>query len=394
MIGKITDYNSFNQTISIMKTNLFKNAGVIVALCALCAISCQKETELDTIPLVSEDSSGQAILNISLSNTGLSGITKVSGDQTSAESRISNVQVFVFRPDGMLDASKYWNTASTTLEPLKCTIGERSCWVVVNAPEDYTGTVSVLSDLTSKNVILTDNADDKGTKLIMVGNEMKDSSGKTVTKLTTGTMNVKVEVSRLVSAVSLVNLVNDMQAVAFQSSFYYRGAYLMNVPGLQTIDGTVSASSTGKQNWYAWYAKASSDPSSLISETLGSPSKVEFGKNFKASVPTFYSFPSDIGGDLDNSSTKNDRVEGDGKDVLSSTYLIVEATVGSGADAVDCVYPVLLPQLKPNKKYNVSLTVNHIGGDPEKPWEKIEFSDLKPVIEIVDWDEKSISEII
>ena len=377
-----------------MKKNFIKNAGLLVALCALCAVSCQKETVLDSITTATGSSSGQTTLTISLSNIGLSGFTKVSGDQTSAESRISNVQVFIFRPDGKLDASKYWNTTSASLEPIQCSIGERSCWVVVNAPEDYTGTVSVLSDLTSKKVVLADNTDSKGTKLIMVGNEMKDSSGKTVTKLTAGTMNVKVEVSRLVSAVSLVSFVNAMQTVAFQNNFYYRGAYLMNVPGIQSIDGTVKASSTTKQNWYAWYAKASSGPVSLLTETPGSALKVEFGKNYTASVPTFYSFPSDIGGDIDNASTKNNRVEGDGKDVLSSTYLIVEATVGSGANAVDCVYPVLLPQLKPNKKYNVSLTVNHIGGDPEKPWEKIEFSDLKPVIEIADWDEKSIEELI
>ena len=73
------------------------------------------------------------------------------------------------------------------------------------------------------------------------------------------------------------------------------------------------------------------------------------------------------------------------------TTLVVEATVAGQ----ECIYPIRLGELKSNFKYEVSLTLKHIGGDPSNPWKKVEFTDLGASIKVIDWTSgAAVSEII
>ena len=52
-------------------------------------------------------------------------------------------------------------------------------------------------------------------------------------------------------------------------------------------------------------------------------------------------------------------------------------------------------ELKSNYKYEVSLTLKHIGGDPSNPWKKVEFTDLGASIKVIDWTSgAAVNEII
>ena len=65
--------------------------------------------------------------------------------------------------------------------------------------------------------------------------------------------------------------------------------------------------------------------------------------------------------------------------------LLKEAVVEATVAGQPCVYPIRLGELKSNYKYKVSLTLKHIGGDPSNPWKKVEFTNLRASITVVDW---------
>ena len=356
--------------------------------------SCQKK-EVGA-PIIEEEGS----VEVSFSLDGMDAIVGTRALDASLENSIKSVQIFVFRKggaqDGKVDNAVYvpLNTAVSStyqVSPFKCTVGDREAWAVVNAPADYTQSVTTLSELKAKTVKLSDNADASGQKLVMVGNVMTAEDGQTVvTKFTSGELKVKMKVSRLVAGVRLAKVVNKMQVPSLQGSVSITGAYLMNVPGLQRLDGTLKASSASDivdANWYARNKKASDGPLVLLIQNAGSAVAVPYGDTGIAPDYLFYTLPTDIGGPIND---KTKRVESDGNKFRTSTYLVVEAKVGD----IDCVYPVLLPEMEANKKYSVSLEINHIGGDPEKPWEKIKFTDFGASISITDWASVDYSETI
>lgn len=358
--------------------------------------SCQKNG-LDTKLITEEEPEETVDVSFCLENLDSSVSTKAT--DASLESSIKSVQIFVFRKggtqDGKVDNAVYKEVSplSGTVEvpAFKCTVGDREAWAVVNAPADYTQSVTTLAELKAKTVNLSDNADASGQKLVMVGNVMTKEDGTTVvTKFTSGELKVKMKVSRLVAGVRLAKVVNKMQVPSLQNKVSITGAYLMNVPGLQRLDGTLKASNASDiidANWYARNKKASDGPLVLLVQSAGSAVSVPYGDTGIAPDYLFYTLPTDIGGPLND---KTKRVESDGTKFRTSTYLIVEAKVGDMA----CVYPVLLPEMEANKKYSVSLEINHIGGDPEKPWEKIKFTDFGASISITDWAPVDYSETI
>ena len=356
--------------------------------------SCQKK-EVDA-PVIEEEGT----VEVSFSLDGMDATVGTRALDTSLENSIKSVQIFVFRKggaqDGKVDNAVYvpLNTAVSStyqVSPFKCTVGDREAWAVVNAPADYTQSVTTLAELKAKTVKLSDNADDSGQKLVMVGNVMTKEDGTTVvTKFESGELKVKMKVARLVAGVRLAKVVNKMQVPSLQGSVSITGAYLMNVPGLQRLDGTLKASSASDivdANWYARNKKASDGPLVLLVQSAGSPVAVPYGDTGIAPDYLFYTLPTDIGGPLND---KTQRVESDGNKFRTSTYLVVEAKVGD----IDCVYPVLLPEMEANKKYSVSLEINHIGGDPQKPWEKIKFTDFGASISITDWTSVDYPETI
>ena len=360
--------------------------------------SCQKKS-LDAKVVGNEP---EETVDVSFSLEDLDAVVSTKATDVALESAIKSVQIFVFRKggsqDGKLDNAVYVSLNSSVsgtyqMAPFKCTVGAREAWAIVNAPDDYTKDVTTLAELKAKTVKLSDNADASGQKLVMVGNVMTDATGQNViSNFTAGTMTVKMRVSRLVAGVRLAKVINRMQVPSLQGSVSITGAYLMNVPGLQRLDGTLlssNANDINDSNWYAKNKKASSgEPVVLLVQSSGSSvSAIPFGDTGIAPEYLFYSMPTDIGGPVDD---KGQRKESNGTLFRTSTYLVVEAKVGDMA----CVYPILLPALEANKKYSVTLTINHIGGDPAKPWERIKFADIDAAVEVTGWTDVPYSEVI
>jgi len=352
---------------------LFSTIMIIVATVAL--VSCnQNELEPN-----GRKGSETTMLSVKVGNVS---VTKA-GDQSANDVTINNVQVFVFNKDtGQLDNCKRETFSSTVnscqVSPIECTVGEKEIWAIVNWPVDLTASaanVLSLDDFKSRTAVLADNRLDN---LIMSGNIESRA-------LSAGADAATVEVSRLCAAVVLTQVVNRLSVAAYSSKFQVVGAYLMNVPGIQRIDGTILASSADcpkPSAWYAWYQKAgATEPQELLAETFTpAPAKTPFGESYSVHH-TFYSFANDY-----------EYCEGNKSDggLKSSTYLVVECAI----DGVACVYPVLMPKMERNKKYNVKLTVNHVGGDPDQPWSKIQLSSFTPSISVVSWGSQDVEDTI
>lgn len=349
-----------------MKKKIF-----IAALVAATVAGCNKDQTVNPLEKRGEPCS----LKVELSGLPDSPITKAAGDQATADKTIKNVQVFVFnKATEKIDAVYYEEglsvtSGSYTIPAIECTVGERVIWAIVNGPENYTisSAVTNISSLKSRTIRLENEALDFIT--------MSGSADKT---LVAGTDAVTVNVSRLVSAVVLTSVENKIAVPSYRDKVYITGAYLLNVPGIQKLDGSILASGgeSPTSNWYAWNSKQTSGTSAaLLSESI-TPANIAYNGTHTA-THTFYTFANDISATADGSSK-------------SSTVLVVECKIND----TDCVYPVYLPTLVANHKYNVSLSIEHIGGDPAQPWKKIEFSQFAPSIQIVPWTDESVSDTI
>ena len=354
-----------------------KNAfSFLAALSALLCLAACNRQNLDVTPSVD---GGTSLLTLKVGNMTA---TKA-GDQSTNDVTINSVQVFVFNKDtGQLDNCKKENFPAVTdgcqLSPIECTVGEKEIWAVVNWPVDLTSAaenILTLNDFKSRTAVLADNRLDN---LLMSGYIESKS-------LKAGNDAATIDVTRLCAAVVLTQVTNRIEVAAYRDKFQVVGAYLMNVPGVQRVDGTILASGADcpkPSAWYAWYKKATtSEPQELLAETfLPAPPKTAYGESYGV-YHTFYTFANDFnyisGGTADGG-------------LKSSTYLVVECKV----DGVDCIYPVVLPSMVRNKKYNVKLTVNHVGGDPDQPWEKIQLSSFTPSISITSWGSQDVEETI
>lgn len=349
-----------------MKTKLI----LFAAVAAFNFSSCTKNLYPDELL----DRQGASLLTVTL-DSGLG--TKVSGDQGTNDKTIQNAQVFIFNTrTKQIDNAVYKDftstTGSCTMPDIQCTFGEKEIWAIVNAPKDYVSgkVIKTIDDLKKTTVVLSDN---KASALVMTGSMSKSLAAATET--------VTVNVERLVAAVVLKSVRNEMAVPAYRDKLTITGAYLMNVPSIQSLDGAILASSaeSATSNWSAFYGKSTATGvADLLTESI-SETSVPYEQAHNA-LHTFYTFSSNF-----------ERVEGkNNKTDKSSVYLVVECKV----DGVACVYPVLMPKLERNNRYEVSLTVKHVGGNPENPWEKINFATFKPSINIVGWDDVSVTEVI
>lgn len=368
-----------------MKT-IFIDAAV-AAMMAVSVLSCEKNNSSDDVKNV----------NFSVSFTDgtiCDAETKAAGTvsvRSEAEKKINNVQVFVFNKDGEIDNCKRYTGGSDSPgrwsmpEPLECTTGEKDVWVVVNAGEDYTvgGTVTDKASLLAKTVLLGNmDTDGNVANLVMTGHNddvMFTASGDIPFCL-------EMTVSRLVCAVSLNKVQNLFQNANYRDKVSITGAFLMQAPGIQRIDGSIEASSTG-YGYSFWYARHTKEDGNNILTDVIAETPVGYGESNAYRIPhTFYCFSNDYGFEL--GTDPEGAVLNDGTDKKSSTYLVVEAKV----NGKPYYYPVVLPKLYPNKKYNVSLTIAHLGS--RNPWEKVTFTEFKPSITVTDWENKSYEDII
>ena len=303
--------------------------------------------------------------------------TKAAGDQSTNDVTIKNMQVFVFdKATGQIDNCAYEvfsspkTTSATLTNSISCTPGTKIIWALANWPEDLTtagANVVTVADLKSRTAALSGNAVDA---LLMTG--YKDN-----VTFNSPSLSETVSVSRLCAAVVVKSVINKMLVSAYQNNVAITGAFLMNVPAIQNVEGSIVASSGSSpvSNWMAMYARPTSE---LLNESFAAVN-IPYNTPAHTTLHTFYTFANDY-----------DAVLGDGS-AKSSTYLKVELNV----NGTTYYYPVLMPALERNKKYEVTLTVNHISGitDPTD-WKLASANVLTPTISVSGWTTLGIDETI
>lgn len=372
----------------IMNYNLLKMKNFIFTLAAICVMaslaSCQK-SDFFRHPGGEGDADCELMVCIG------DGFTKVVGQTSAAENKINDVQIFVFNTStGKLDAAAHSGGLSsdggyTMAEKLNCTRGARQVWAIVNSKVNYVDGVDInrvktIDELQLKTSALTDN---EPSSFIM--------AGKIDVKLDADSQTVSVDVRRVCAAICLKSIKNDMIVPAYQTAGAVKitGVYLLNVPNKQnftipdsdkTAVGSLSSTVLEKNDWISPTGKSAAHKELLLTSDVYAAAdqaleyKAEFSKH-----SVLYSYPNDataLPGDVW---------------APSVTTMVVEAIVGGQP----CIYPVQLGRLHSNYKYEVSLVLKHVGGDPDNPWKKIEFTDLDAIVKVVDWTTgANVSEVI
>lgn len=373
----------------------------VAALCGAGLVSCNKQALPEGPEAVAE---GIAEVGISL-NTGAVSTKAAYADLASAntsESKIQNVQIFVFRVggggDGELDiaasrgfdtplnAESGWKDASWKI---RCATGSRNIYAVVNDSQDRTTGAGAISTLAEFLLLQHELKNSESSKLLMLG-----STG-TIT-LTEGAQDLTINVTRYAASVVLNSITNSFTAPAYQKAgvFKLHRAYLLNVPGMINF-GKTSAPGTYDINfWYAQRAiegAGSNVPTetayqALIKEDLGD-AVLDYGAAPHTTKHVFYSYPNPCAASEDIASAYGPR----------ATVLVLEAYVKNSAGVDNLFYyPVVLAQyntdthtyttkpLESNKRYIVDLVIHRPGSDnPNIP---VKFDDVTPVITVADWE--------
>lgn len=285
------------------------------------------------------------------------GATKVAGQTQEAAKQINNLSVFVFRtdPGHKLDASAYSDSGEAMLQ-LRCTIGEKIVYVLVNSASDCTYQIRCEADLLALSSSLNDNG---LSNLFMMGKTTQTLSGTSCA--------LTVPVSRLVSSVRLEKISNRMEANGYRADglFTVDAVYLTNVVGTWSLDGTTDPHNLGESGWLARLEK---QVQALICDD-GIGRSVNYGEELNE-PHTFYAFPNSC-------ELKEDPVWSP-----RSTMLVVEATL----DGVKYYYPVAVGPLEANKQYVINNFIIRRPGS-NHPWEVVHKTDVTVQIEVVPWSE-------
>ncbi|MCR4860728.1 MAG: hypothetical protein K5910_08710 [Bacteroidales bacterium] len=352
---------------------LFRLAGTLLA--ASVSGACAKETA-DPGGTPGPLPGAETELTVRLSDPE----TKVAAPEEGNEKMIRNLQVFVFRSGegkdaGMLeiacsvgfDQELAVSTGSYDGMTLKCSTGAREVWVVVNDSRDRTAGADAVTGREDLLARTHDLADSRADKLLMVG-----SSGEKI--LHEGKEEIGIAVHRLAASVVLESVRNDFLSPAWQKSGVFRveDCYLLNVPGVTDLGGSLDPASLPAASWYArGGAETAALDKGLIYDKV-EPKTLEYGSS-DATPHAFYAYPNPCGPSVEKDWCPR------------STLLVLEASLFDGNDWVKTYYPVVLTGgLQSNRRYRVNLTVHRPGStDPNIP---VTFGDLTPSITVSDWE--------
>lgn len=369
--------------------------------------SCTK-TEVPA-PVNNDGGSGHAMLSVSIQSgsAGTKANYETMDSANASESKIQNVQIFVFRAgssssageldiaesrgfDIPLDATPGASGWKDSSWKIRCSTGEREIWAVVNDSEDHTKGANAVSTKEQFLALQHELRNSTPTKLLMIGHVDKF--------LNEGSEVLSIPVTRYVAAVVLNQITNDFSSPSYQKNgdFKIHRAYLLNVPGMINFGMTSNPGTYDINFWYARraiegnYAGISSNVPSeagykpMIVEDLGD-AVVNYGQTHTVKH-IFYSYPHDSVGSEDISGAYSAR----------ATLLVLEAYVKNSA-GVDKLYyyPVVLGSydetthvysarpLESNKRYTVNLIVHRPGSDnPNLP---VKFDNLTPEITVSPW---------
>lgn len=243
----------------------------------------------------------------------------------SDETAIKNYQVFLFKDNGIIE--DYVNQSSPDIS-LDCTVGTKTVIVLANAPA--MGDVMDLETLSARTSLLSDNAPDA---FVMEGRQ-------NVTILNSNGAYISITVTRKVARVKLASLKVEIDMPQYRSlPFKVQSVYLINVPAEMPYFGTVES-----PLWYNKSGYVQEDYNALIYDDM---------EDFEITAETpyvaenvFYCYPN-------NTSTDSF----DAAWCPRNTRLVVEATLGDEK----YYYPVKLPKLEQNMRYEVNLVITRPG---------------------------------
>ena len=311
-----------------------KNYLFLAACAAIALVSCQRENS---------PADGKPVeVNVTIQGSAPTRATDV---KYASESRVGNLQVYVFNEGKLED---YRNAGEAMTAQLTATSGTRTVWALVNAP--------AISDITTETELkgrISKLSENKADAFVM--------TGSTTQELTDGG-SVPVTVKRIVSRVSIGKITTAYQYSLASESLTIDGIYLINVAADNNyaVDGTPS-------NWVNQLGHKDNAYDALLYDAVNA--KLSNGASH-TKEHVFYPYPNPTEA-ASHEDTWNPR----------HTMLVVEVTFQGKKG----YYPVELPILERNKTYVIDeLVVKHRPGD--KPYKPLETGDATVQITVNDWE--------
>lgn len=312
----------------------------LAAVAATALVSCNKDRGA-SIP-----GEGRPVeFNVSIQGAP---VTRATGTTYADESKVNDLQVFVFDETGALQDYKAAGAAMTAT--LSATSGTRTVWAVVNAPS--MADITTASQLEERASLLSDNGRDS---FVMTGSTTGEIvDGGTVT----------ITVKRIVSRVSVAKISTDFKYAMTDKVLTINGIYLINV----AADNNYAVSAAAPVNWLNKLGHEDATMDELLYDGLdnvivsnGNPYSVEHA---------FYPYPNPI-----ETETYEDQW------APRHTMLVVDVML----DGVRGYYPIELPVLERNKTYSIEeIVLTRRPGDV--PYKPIETGEATAQITVAEWE--------
>ena len=304
-----------------------------------------------------ETQAEETVLNLSVSESYQ---TKATGVNPADEKRISNVQVFVFAEDGVLEA--YQSSQNTSLQ-IRCTTGPKKLFVFANAPS--LSEVDDQNGLKQKVSLLSDNYS---------GSFVMVSGQKDINLSSEGGNNVSVVVERIASRVEISKITNAMSSVQHQGKeFKVLAAYLTNVAANAPYD-----LATAPTDYYNKMGYQSSEVDALVYDNYSGGIQVNYGSSINTSH-YLYAYPNPSVDETSHGAPWSPRC----------TKLVIKASL----DNVVYYYPIVVAApLLGNHSYKIEeIKITRPGSkDEDTP---VSFAECSFVITVSEWSQESLGTV-
>ena len=271
------------------------------------------------------------------------------------EDKVNSLQVYVFRENGMLDASSSGDGNSLVVE---CNSGDMEFVALANAPV-LTG-ITTRSQLLEARTLLQDNS---VSGFVMYGSAMKSVSP--------GNDNVDITVARFAARISVKKVTNALGSGAYQDvDIVLKRIYLANAAG------DIRYSGTGEP--LVWLNKSgvcTDIPALLSSGDLESVS-ITNGESY-GTRHYFYCYPNPVSGDS-SSGTWCPRF----------TRIVIAAEIKGET----FYYPVAIGNIEANHTYDIEhLQINRLGAD--SPVAPLEVGSVSVSVKVKDWETGAVTDV-
>lgn len=275
------------------------------------------------------------------------GSTRATGTTYADESKVQDLQVFVFDENGEIQDYKSAGEAMTA--SLTTTSGEKTVWALVNGPS--LPSIATEAELATQMTLLGANGTDR---FIMAGS-------KTQELVDGGT--VPVVVKRIVSRVSVGKITSAFRSpVLAAKELRIDAIYLINVAAESNLEVTSEPAL-----WLNKLGHADTEADPLLYDAVDA---VVTAETPYETEHAFYPYPNPV-----ETETYDD--------VWSPrhTMLTVEVTF----DGQKGYYPVELPVLERNKTYSIEeIIITRAPGD--KPYQPVETGEATAQITVSEWE--------